>query len=61
MPARHMSLPTIRFPEADMKEQLLSTKEGVGETSGQVAGSQFWQSMLWQEPVRQKKLVFFVR
>jgi hypothetical protein len=35
MPARHMSLPTIRFPEADMKERLLSTREGVGETSGQ--------------------------
>jgi hypothetical protein len=56
-----MSLPTIRFAEADMKEQLLSTREGVGETSGQAAGSQFWQSTLWQETVRQKKLVFFVR
>ena len=37
------------------------TKEGVGETSGQTAGSPFGKGSPFREPVRQKKQVFFVR
>jgi hypothetical protein len=39
----------------------MSTKEGVGETSGQTAGSLFEGVLSRQKPVRQKKQVFFVR
>jgi hypothetical protein len=46
MPARHASLSTVCFPNGSkFEDRLLSTKEGVGETSGQTAGS-FWGSML---------------
>jgi len=42
--------------------RLWSTKEGVGETSGQTAGSTFRRAQaLDRKPVRQKKQVFFVR
>jgi hypothetical protein len=40
--------------------RLWSTKEGVGETSGQTAGSSFAE-FAPGKPVRQKKQVFFVR
>jgi hypothetical protein len=40
--------------------RLWSTKEGVGETSGQTAGSYF-EGVRFFKPVRQKKRVFFVR
>jgi hypothetical protein len=42
MPARHTSLPDSLLLEADFESRLWSTKEGVGETSGQTAGSLFW-------------------
>ena len=60
MPARHTSLPDSLLLEADFKSRLWSTKEGVGETSGQTAGSSLW-GVRSSEPVRQKKQVFFVR
>jgi hypothetical protein len=41
MPARHTSLQDDLLFEADFKRWLWSTKEGVGETSGQTAGSYF--------------------
>jgi len=48
--------------EADFDRRLWSTKEGVGETSGQTAGSYFSKEFaLFEKPVRQKKQVFFVR
>jgi hypothetical protein len=37
---------TIRFLKADFNRTALSTKEGVGETSGQTAGSHFRKSSL---------------
>jgi hypothetical protein len=41
--------------------RLWSTKEGVGETSGQTAGPQFSTGLsLWRKPARQKKEVFFI-
>jgi hypothetical protein len=39
MPARHTSLQDSLLLEADFESGLWSTKEGVGETSGQTAGS----------------------
>jgi hypothetical protein len=60
MPARHTSLPDSLLLEADFESRLWSTKEGVGETSGQTAGSSFW-GVRSLKPVRQKKQVFFVR
>jgi hypothetical protein len=39
----------------------LTTKEGVGETSGQTAGSNFKKRSRFGRAVRQKKQVFFVR
>jgi hypothetical protein len=48
--------------EADFDRRLWSTKEGVGETSGQTAGSYFSKEFAhFERPVRQKKQVFFVR
>jgi hypothetical protein len=41
MPARHTSLQDSLLLEADFESRLWSTKEGVGETSGQTAGSLF--------------------
>jgi hypothetical protein len=41
MPARHKSLRTICFSGKFQIRRLWSTKEGVGETSGQTAGSTF--------------------
>ena len=41
MPARHTSLQDGLLLEADSVRRLWSTKEGVGETSGQTAGSNF--------------------
>ena len=41
MPARHTSLKTVCFSKRIEIERLWSTKEGVGETSGQTAGSTF--------------------
>jgi len=41
MPARHTSFRDDLFFEAGLQRQLWSTKEGVGETSGQTAGSYF--------------------
>ena len=62
MPARHKSLQTICFSKQILDRWLWSTKEGVGETSGQTAGSTFRRAQaLDRKPVRQKKLVFFVR
>jgi hypothetical protein len=60
MPARHTSLQDGLLFEADFERRLWSTKEGVGETSGQTAGSYFREFAL-DKPVRQKKQVFFVR
>ena len=51
---------TICFFEADFSQAALSTKEGVGETSGQTAGSSFEGASSFK-PIRQKKQVFFVR
>jgi hypothetical protein len=40
MPARHTSVPDdLLHGKQVLKERLLSMKEGVGETSGQTAGS----------------------
>jgi hypothetical protein len=39
MPARHRSLRTVASLGKKFEERLMSTKEGVGETSGQTAGS----------------------
>src|SRR5271169_4280696 len=62
MPVRHTSPPHDLLPDKQiLKERLLSTKEGVGETSGQTAGSWFRKSVLYRKPVRQKKQIFFVR
>jgi hypothetical protein len=61
MPARHTSLQDDLLFEAGFKRWLWSTKEGVGETSGQTAGPYFLKSSLFQKPVPQKKQVFFVR
>ena len=67
MPARHTSPQDGLLLEADFERWLWSTKEGVGETSGQTAGSLFprfvllKKSSLFEKPVRQKKQVFFVR
>ena len=44
MPARHESLLDSLLFEADEVGGLWSTKEGVGETSGQTAGSYFPKS-----------------
>jgi hypothetical protein len=41
MPARHTSLQDTPLLEAVSARRLWSTKEGVGETSGQTAGSFF--------------------
>jgi hypothetical protein len=43
-----------------MGQRLWSTKEGVGETSGQTAGSSFAE-FAPGKPIRQKKQVFFDR
>src|SRR5262245_59907513 len=61
MPARHTSLRRLLPQGRGLEEWLLSTKEGVGETSGQTAGSSFRGVRSRQSPVRQKKQVFFVR
>jgi hypothetical protein len=61
MPARHTSLQDGLLLEADFNRWLWSTKEGVGETSGQTAGSYFSKSSLLVKPVWQKKQAFFVR
>jgi hypothetical protein len=62
MPARHTSLPDdLLHGMQILKERLLSMKEGVGETSGQTAGSWFRKSVLYRKAVRQKKRVFFGR
>ena len=60
MPARHTSLQDGLLLEADFERRLWSTKEGVGETSGQTAGSSFGK-FASRKTVRQKKQVFFVR
>ena len=60
MPARHKSLRTICASKRNSSRRLWSTKEGVGETSGQTAGSSFAE-FAPGKPVRQKKQVFFVR
>jgi hypothetical protein len=60
MPARHTSLQDSLLLEADFESRLWSTKEGVGETSGQTAGSSLL-GVRSLKPVRQKKQVFFVR
>jgi hypothetical protein len=49
MPARHTSLQDGLLLEADFERRLWSTKEGVGETSGQTAGSYFLKSSLFCE------------
>jgi hypothetical protein len=41
MPARHTSLQNDLLPRSGFDRRLWSTKEGVGETSGQTAGSCF--------------------
>jgi hypothetical protein len=46
MPARHTSLRRLLPSGSGFEERLLSTKEGVGETSGQTAGSSFQGSLL---------------
>jgi hypothetical protein len=46
MPARHTSPQDGLLLEADFERWLWSTKEGVGETSGQTAGSLFGESAL---------------
>jgi hypothetical protein len=57
MPARHTSLQDGLLLEADFERRLWSTKEGVGETSGQTAGSYFFKEFaLYRKPVRQKKI-----
>src|SRR6185437_16244495 len=62
MPARHASPSDDRLPKrSKFEEWLLSTKEGVGETSGQTAGSSFEGACSRRRSVRQKKQVFFVR
>src|ERR1700678_4088296 len=61
MPARHTSLQDGLLLEADFERRLWSTKEGVGETSGQTAGSLFRGACSFEKTVRQKKQVFFVR
>jgi hypothetical protein len=43
MPARHTGLQYDLLLEADFNRWLWLTKEGVGETSGQTAGSYFWR------------------
>src|ERR1700722_124809 len=60
MPARHTSPQDGLLLEADFERRLWSTKEGVGETSGQTAGSSFGK-FASRKTVRQKKQVFFVR
>jgi hypothetical protein len=60
MPARHTSLQDVSLISGFQSKRLWSTKEGVGETSGQTAGSSF-QEFALRKPVRQKKQVFFVR
>jgi hypothetical protein len=49
MPARHTSPQDDLLLEADFNRWLWSTKEGVGETSGQTAGSYFLKSSLFCE------------
>jgi len=61
MPARHTSLQDGLLLEADFERRLWSTKEGVGETSGQTAGSYDRGVRSFEKTVRQKKQVFFVR
>jgi hypothetical protein len=47
MPARHASpSDDLLSKRSKFEEWLMSTKEGVGETSGQTAGSSFWGSLL---------------
>jgi hypothetical protein len=55
MPARHESLEDDLLLEAGLNRKLWSTKEGVGETSGQRPDLNF------RKTIRQKKEVFFVR
>jgi hypothetical protein len=61
-PARRLSLQDdLPLNEANPSRWPQLTKEGVGETSGQTAGSPFGKGSPFREPVRQKKQVFFVR
>jgi hypothetical protein len=61
MPATSQEpLRTNRASARISNRRLWSTKEGVGETSGQTAGSSFAE-FAPGKPVRQKKQVFFVR
>jgi len=60
MPARHTSLKTVCFSKRIEIERLWSTKEGVGETSGQTAGSTFGK-VRFSKPVWQKKRIFLRR
>jgi hypothetical protein len=48
MPARHTSFRDDLFFEAGFSELLWSTKEGVGETSGQTAGSALTKGSLFE-------------
>jgi len=49
MPARHTSLQNDLLPKSRFERRLWSTKEGVGETSGQTAGSYFPKSSLFSK------------
>ncbi|ABE63061.1 hypothetical protein Nham_2269 [Nitrobacter hamburgensis X14] len=58
MPATSRELKRVCFPRADFQSRLRSTREGVGETSGQTVGSSVSESP--RPPVRQKNAVSFI-
>ena len=58
MPATSLEPKRVCFLKADFQSRLRSTKEGVGETSGQTVGSSV--SGLPRQPVRQKSTVRFI-
>ena len=51
---------TVCFSKRILNLRLWSTKEGVGETSGQTVGSSFSTGFALRKPVRRKKEVFFI-
>jgi len=59
MPARHTSPQDDLLLGADLHRRLWSTKEGVGETSGQTAGSLSKSSLFQNGPAEETS--FFVR
>jgi hypothetical protein len=61
MPARHTSLQVMPLLEAAFSPVARSTKEGVGETSGQTAGSSFEEFALRTGPAEETSFLRSVR